>query len=120
MVVDRPSCCGICDRGVPPDIPVATQITQFPPSAGAVENAEGEEDPGPFQLVRRSGRVIDSSSRADCPGGSALAIHRQENSWLCRNDGPRQIKFHTSSTHLSQVLPCALESGECHTCITVL
>ena len=120
MVVDRPACCGFCHRGVPPDIPVATQITQFPPSAGAVENAEGEGAPGPFQLVRRSGRVIDSSSGADCSGESAPAIHCQGNRRLCRNDGPRQLKFHTSSTHLSLVLPCALESGECHTCITVL
>ena len=73
MVVDRPSSCGICDRGVPPDIPVATQITQFSPSAGAVENAEGEGAPGPFQLVHRSGRVIDSRSGGGllwriCPG----------------------------------------------------
>ena len=74
MVVDRPSSCGICDRGVPPDIPVATQITQFSPSAGAVENAEGEGAPGPFQLVRRSGRVIDPSSEADCSRGSVVAI----------------------------------------------
>ena len=120
MVVDRPACCGICDRGIPPHIPVATQITQFPPSGEAVENAEGKRAPRPFQLVRRSGRVINSSSGGGLlwkvlPGyplsGQQVALS---------NDGPRQLKFHSSSTHLSRVLPCALESGECRTCIIVL
>lgn len=105
MVVDRPACCGFCHRGVPPDIPVATQITQFPPSAGAVENAEGEGAPGPFQLVRRSGRVIDSSSGADCSGESAPAIHCQGNRRLCRNDGPR---------HSNSILPPHTYHWCCH------
>ena len=74
MVVDRPACRGICDRGVSSDISVATQITQFPPAAGAVENAEGKRTPGPFQLVGRSGKVIDSSSGAGRSGGSVLSI----------------------------------------------
>ena len=96
MVVDRAACCGIGDWGVPPGIPVAAQITQFPPSAGAVENAEGKRTPGPFQLVRRSGRVIDSRSGADCSGGSVLTIQFQGNRDLCRKGGPR---------HSNSILP---------------
>ena len=51
MVMDRAACCGICNRGIPSDIPPATQITQFPPAEGAVENAAGTRAPEPFQLV---------------------------------------------------------------------
>ena len=100
MVMDRPTRCGICDRGIPSDIPPATQIAQFSPAAGAVENAAGTRAPRPFQLVRQSGRVIDSRSERG-RGLLALPMLSPSNGRFIEVIVRWWLKLHSSSTCLS-------------------